>query len=136
MARYVLYLLVIAVAGCAASSTASLAKPEPPSICEITREPAGYIGKTIILHATYLKDGTHFELFMDDSCPRRIINVGYVVPGRDVSVDSFYQSDSPTCKSTFVCPAKADVIAAGILKKDEDGLYLNLTKILQFKVIE
>ena len=137
MANRYFCLPILLLTACA--SNAQTVKPKaanPLSVCEVTSNLAQYVGKEVTLRASYLSDHRHGEVFWDASCRGKAILGGYEVEERDSSVDAFYNSGSKNCKRPLACPAVAEVVVVGTLEQDEDGTYLNLTKVLQAEIIE
>jgi hypothetical protein len=130
-------LSILLLTSCASNSqTVEPKDPTSLSVCEVTSNLAQYVGKELTLRASYMSDHRHGEVFWDPSCRGKAILGGYEVENRDPSVDAFYNSDSKSCKRPLACPAVAEVVVKGTLQKDEDGLYLNLTKVLHANIIE
>ena len=132
-----LYVLTILLAGCAGNlHSTTLEERAPISVCDVTSNSAHYIGKPLKLRANYSSDHQHGEVFWDSSCSGKVTHGGYEIKNRDPSVDAFYDSDSKNCKNSLACPAKPQVVVAGTIKSDVDGLYINITKFLHVDIIE
>ena len=87
------------------------------SICKIRRHPDVYLGKVVSVSATYLTDSSHYEYLKDSSCAtQNILDIGFVVPERDMSVKAFEAAQASECKRTGqqgLCVLEATVLMRG-----------------------
>lgn len=90
---------------------------EPVGICEIRKNPAYYIGKVVTVSGAYATDSRHYEYLKDASCPsENTLDIGFVVPERDASVQAFEAAQAAECERTgrrYLCVLEGQAIIRG-----------------------
>ena len=89
----------------------------PASICEIRKNPADYIGKIVTVSGAYATDSRHYEYQKDASCSsENTLDIGFVVPERDASVQAFEADQAAECERTgrrYMCVLEGQATIRG-----------------------
>ena len=107
----------------AASGSACAAAPEREEpilrICDIQANKSAFIGKLVTLSADYSTDSAHYAFLRDQTCAKQgMLDIGFVVPGRDPSVDAFEAKERELCLkrgTPYLCVLEAKVSVTGTI---------------------
>ena len=106
-----------ALVACSSNSVPSAQTLDFVSICEIQANPDRYVGSVVTVSGNYTTDSAHYSSIIDSSCQKGgILDLGFVVPERDKSVDAFEAAQSIECErrgERGLCVISAEVVLRG-----------------------
>jgi len=96
-------------------------EPEHPidivRICDIHANRDAYIGKVVTIKAVYSTDSMIYAYFTDPSCSSKgVLEVGFVVPERDSSVNDFEKKERRVCRrrgNSSICLLDVNMVVRG-----------------------
>lgn len=118
---------------------------KPLTICEIRKNSRKWLGKEVLVQATYETDSSNYSYFADETNQEKhsckymdVISVGYISQMKFPSVNKFFRKKESICaklrkEGRYLCVINAVVLFRGILLSNENGFYINMKKIYQFK---
>ena len=106
----------------------------PVSACTVLADPSLYIGKLVTFSAHYSTDSAHYGFLSDPTC-RGLgsIDIGFVVPEADASVDLFEQKQADTCRArgqSYLCVLEGEVVVTGRIVRGEPRQFSNAPSLL------
>lgn len=90
------------------------------TICQIRENPAKYVGKKVVLSATYLTDSSFYSYLIDKKCNgRQILDLESNEVSADKSVDDFDKFVEKEC--AVECAFESDVLVEGTVVENSKG---------------
>ena len=106
----------------------------PVSACTILADQALYIGKLVTFSAHYSTDSAHYGFLADPACGHLgSIDIGFVVPEADASVELFEQRQAETCRvrgQSYLCVLEGEVTVTGRIVRGEPRQFSNAPSLL------
>ena len=111
---------LVAIAASASGCAAATERETPVlRICDIQANKSAFIGKVVTLSADYSTDSSHYAYLRDRTCAKQgILDIGFVVPERDPSVDAFEAKERQLCLkrgTPYLCLLEARVSVTGTI---------------------
>ena len=142
--RNITIALLLSVVAASTGALAGGSETSEPTlrICDIQANKSAYIGKVVTLTADYSTDSSHYAFLSDQTCAKSgNIDIGFVVPQRDASVEAFESKEAELCRqrgTPYLCVLEAKVSVRGAIEEavgahlaaDARYLVINLHSVL------